>query len=120
MPGSLLNGGVERIRTSAPVTQPNDLANRPLQPLEYHSVSRCQPLLRFHPATGNILAGFVRPVNNFFVDRHNTPCQNIRFTWGIDISKAAMNKTHLNKSMTNEKARLESRTLNSYGRGSKN
>ena len=32
------SGGVERIRTSAPVTQPNDLANRPLQPLEYHSV----------------------------------------------------------------------------------
>ena len=31
------SGGVERIRTSAPVTQPNDLANRPLQPLEYHS-----------------------------------------------------------------------------------
>ena len=29
---------MERIRTSAPVTQPNDLANRPLQPLEYHSV----------------------------------------------------------------------------------
>ena len=26
------------IRTSAPVTQPNDLANRPLQPLEYHSI----------------------------------------------------------------------------------
>ena len=32
------SGGVERIRTSAPVTQTNDLANRPLQPLEYHSV----------------------------------------------------------------------------------
>ena len=32
------NGGVERIRTSAPVTQPNDLANRPLKPLEYHSI----------------------------------------------------------------------------------
>ena len=32
------SGGVERIRTSAPVTQPNDLANRPLQPLEYHSI----------------------------------------------------------------------------------
>ena len=34
----LQSGGVERIRTSAPVTQPNDLANRPLQPLEYHSI----------------------------------------------------------------------------------
>ena len=34
----IFSGGVERIRTSAPVTQPNDLANRPLQPLEYHSV----------------------------------------------------------------------------------
>ena len=32
------HGGVERIRTSAPVAQPNDLANRPLQPLEYHSI----------------------------------------------------------------------------------
>ena len=33
-------GGVERIRTSAPVTQPNDLANRPLKPLEYHSAMK--------------------------------------------------------------------------------
>lgn len=34
----IASGGVERIRTSAPVTQPNDLANRPLKPLEYHSI----------------------------------------------------------------------------------
>ena len=32
------NGGVERIRTSAAVAHTNDLANRPLQPLEYHSI----------------------------------------------------------------------------------
>ena len=30
-------GGVREIRTPAPVTRSNDLANRPLQPLEYHS-----------------------------------------------------------------------------------
>ena len=32
------NGGVGEIRTLAAVTHSNDLANRPLQPLEYHSV----------------------------------------------------------------------------------
>ena len=32
------SGGVGGIRTLAPVTRPNDLANRPLQPLEYHSI----------------------------------------------------------------------------------
>ena len=31
-------GGVGEIRTLAAVTHSNDLANRPLQPLEYHSV----------------------------------------------------------------------------------
>ena len=30
-------GGVGEIRTLASLTTPNDLANRPLQPLEYHS-----------------------------------------------------------------------------------
>ena len=34
------SGGVGGIRTLAPVTRPNDLANRPLQPLEYHSIWR--------------------------------------------------------------------------------
>lgn len=33
-------GGVGEIRTLASLTTPNDLANRPLQPLEYHSI-RC-------------------------------------------------------------------------------
>ncbi len=37
MPQTLRNGGVREIRTLAPVTRSNDLANRPLQPLEYHS-----------------------------------------------------------------------------------
>ena len=32
------NGGVGEIRTLAGFNPPNDLANRPLQPLEYHSV----------------------------------------------------------------------------------
>lgn len=34
---TLFYGGVREIRTPAPVTRSNDLANRPLQPLEYHS-----------------------------------------------------------------------------------
>lgn len=34
----ILNGGVGEIRTLAGFNPPNDLANRPLQPLEYHSV----------------------------------------------------------------------------------
>lgn len=34
-----LSGGVGGIRTPAPVARSNDLANRPLQPLEYHSIS---------------------------------------------------------------------------------
>ncbi len=33
-----LYGGGLGIRTLATVTRPNDLANRPLQPLEYHSM----------------------------------------------------------------------------------
>ena len=33
-------GGGERIRTSAPLTRPNGLANRPLQPLGYSSIKK--------------------------------------------------------------------------------
>ena len=33
----LVFGGEDGIRTHAPVTQPNGLANRPLEPLEYFS-----------------------------------------------------------------------------------
>ncbi len=35
-----LIGGAGGIRTLAPVTQSNDLANRPLQPLEYRSIMK--------------------------------------------------------------------------------
>ena len=33
------SGGVREIRTLAGLATSNDLANRPLQPLEYHSMS---------------------------------------------------------------------------------
>ena len=49
------NGGVERIRTSAPVTQPNDLANRPLKPLEYHSMAE---RVGFEPTVPCDITGF--------------------------------------------------------------
>ena len=39
MMSPVLLGGVGEIRTLASLTTPNDLANRPLQPLEYHSTS---------------------------------------------------------------------------------
>ena len=35
----ILFGGAGGIRTLAPVARSNDLANRPLQPLEYRSIS---------------------------------------------------------------------------------
>lgn len=35
--GKFLNGGAEGIRTPAPVTRSNGLANRPLEPLGYCS-----------------------------------------------------------------------------------
>ena len=38
MMSPVLLGGVGEIRTLASLTTPNDLANRPLQPLEYHSI----------------------------------------------------------------------------------
>ena len=49
------HGGAERIRTSAPVTQPNDLANRPLQPLEYRSVAE---RVGFEPTVRCRITGF--------------------------------------------------------------
>ena len=50
-----LNGGVGEIRTLAPVTQSNDLANRPLQPLEYHSVAE---RVGFEPTVLCSITGF--------------------------------------------------------------
>ena len=38
-PSCFSSGGVAGIWTLAGLTPPNDLANRPLQPLEYHSIS---------------------------------------------------------------------------------
>ena len=63
---TLSHGGVERIRTSAAVAHTNDLANRPLQPLEYHSVCDCSRKLRNHcPQAGDIR----------YDTRHDPSCQ---------------------------------------------
>ena len=43
------------IRTLAPVTQSNDLANRPLQPLEYHSMAE---RVGFEPTVLCSITGF--------------------------------------------------------------
>ena len=40
-------GGVREIRTLAGLTTSNDLANRPLQPLEYHSIYRLTRLVYY-------------------------------------------------------------------------
>ena len=68
------SGGVERIRTSAPVTQPNDLANRPLQPLEYFSRS-CAFLAErvgFEPTVPSGITGFqdrlLKPLGHLSTD----------------------------------------------------
>ena len=41
----LTNGGATGIRTLAGLTTSNDLANRPLEPLEYCSITIIKPLM---------------------------------------------------------------------------
>lgn len=64
------NGGAEGIRTPAPVTRSNGLANRPLRPLGYASVA-----LNIQHA-GNKLHYFVRQIGKLkekdpFIIRNN-------------------------------------------------
>ena len=49
------NGGVGGFRTLARVTPSNDLANRPLQPLEYHSMAE---RVGFEPTVPFGITGF--------------------------------------------------------------
>ena len=55
----LINGGATGIRTLAGLTTSNDLANRPLEPLEYRSViNRWRREWDLNPRTSFKVAGF--------------------------------------------------------------
>ena len=77
------NGGVERIRTSAPVTQPNDLANRPLQPLEYHSIIYMAERVGFEPTH------LLQPTG--FQDRTLQPLEYLSISQQIYYSRWSLN-----------------------------
>ena len=83
------NGGVGEIRTLAPVAQPNDLANRPLQPLEYHSVKTLK--CNIFSSTKRIITIYfpcVKPLQVFNLKNYlwliTIHGKNFEISWAID------------------------------------
>ena len=54
----LINGGATGIRTLAGLTTSNDLANRPLEPLEYRSIKLMAEGVGFEPTVPFGITGF--------------------------------------------------------------